>query len=204
MANSTAYRGFTLLELIVAISLFAVITLGIGTVLITSIRSNTAIWDHLEAGRDGRRAIQQVTNDIRRAEESSVGSYSIASASAYELIIYSNIDRVGYRERVRYFLDGTTFKKGIIVPTGNPLTYATSTESIIELAHDVTNSSSGTPVFSYYGASYTGTEAAMTYPVVVGDIRIIRAKFRIDKHPDSLPSPIEIESVAQLRNLNIE
>lgn len=196
-------RGVTLLELIVAIGIFALLAMGAGLILITSIRSNASIWDHLEVQRDGRRAVQQVVNDIRRAEQSSVGAYMIASAGDNELIIYSNIDRKDYRERVRYFLQGQTLKKGITIPTGNPLTYVTSTESVIDVANYVVNASSSQPIFFYYDATYSGTESTMSPPVNIGNIRIIRVKLLLDKNPNLSPTVLEVESVAQLRNLKL-
>lgn len=203
MARNLNNRGVTLLELVVAIGIFALLSLGVAWILIMSVRSNAIIWDHLEAQRDGRRAVQQVVNDVRRAEASSVGGYMIASAGDNELIIYSNVDRAGYRERVRYFLDGTTVKKGIIVPSGNPLVYDVSAETVVDIAAHVTNASAGIPVFTYYDTAYTGTETAIAQPVAAGDVRVIRMKLVIDKDPAKTPSAIEVESVAQLRNLKL-
>src|SRR3990167_8971946 len=101
-------RGVTLVELVVAIGIFALLSLGAAEIIIIGFRSNAAIWEHLEVQRDARRAVQQVVNVVRQAETSSVGAYPLAGAGANELIVYSNINNNGYRERVRFFLDGTT------------------------------------------------------------------------------------------------
>ncbi len=196
-------RGVTLVELVVAIGIFALLSLGAAEIIIIGFRSNAAIWEHLEVQRDARRAVQQVVNVVRQAETSSVGAYPVAGAGANELIVYSNIDNNGYRERVRFFLDGTTLKKGIITPSGSPLVYETATETITDVANNVTNVSLGTPIFSYYNSVYTGTEAAMAQPVVVGDVRIISVRLILDKNPNVLPGAYDVESFAQIRNLKL-
>lgn len=196
-------RGVTLVELVVAIGIFALLSLGAAEIIIIGFRSNAAIWEHLEVQRDARRAVQQVVNVVRQAETSSVGAYPVAGAGANELIVYSNIDNNGYRERVRFFLDGTTLKKGIITPSGSPLVYETATETITDVANNVTNVSLGTPIFSYYNSVYTGTEAAMVQPVVVGDVRIISVRLILDKNPNVLPGAYDVESFAQIRNLKL-
>ena len=196
-------RGVTLVELVVAIGIFALLSLGAAEIIIIGFRSNAAIWEHLEVQRDARRAVQQVVNVVRQAETSSVGAYPLAGAGANELIVYSNINNNGYRERVRFFLDGTTLKKRIITPSGSPLVYETATETITDVANNVTNVSLGTPIFSYYDSAYTGTEAAMVQPVVVGDVRIISVRLILDKNPNVLPSAYDVESFAQIRNLKL-
>lgn len=196
-------RGVTLVELVVAIGIFALLSLGAAEIIIIGFRSNAAIWEHLEVQRDARRAVQQVVNVVRQAETSSVGAYPVAGAGANELIVYSNINNNGYRERVRFFLDGTTLKKGIITPSGSPLVYETATETITDVANNVTNVSLGTPIFSYYNSVYTGTEAAMAQPVVVGDVRIISVRLILDKNPNVLPGAYDVESFAQIRNLKL-
>lgn len=196
-------RGVTLMELLIAIGIFALIAVGAGEIIITAFRSNASVWERLEVQRDGRRVIQQVVNDVRQAEQSSIGGFPILTAGANELTVYSNIDKTGYRERVRYFLDGSTLKKGVIIPSGNPLVYSAAAETFTEVAHHVVNVTSSIPIFSYYNTSYTGTEAALTQPVAVGSVQAIRVKLILDKNPNAAPSAYEVESVAQIRNLKL-
>lgn len=196
-------RGVTLVELMIAIGIFALLSLGAAEIIIVGFRSNAAVWEHLEVQRDARRAIQQVVNVVRQAETSSVGAYPVVSAGDNELIVYSNIDNNGYRERVRFFLDGTTLKKGIVTPSGSPLAYVTASEIITDVANNIINASLSTPIFSYYNSDFTGTEAAMAQPVIVGDVRVIRIRLILDKNPNALPSSYDVESSAHIRNLKL-
>ena len=132
------YKGFTLMELIVAIGIFVIIAFAANWLFVRGLRYNNVIWEQLTTQSEGRRAIQQVVDIVRKAEESSVGSYPIELADEYELIIFANVDDDSFRERVRFWLDGTTFKRGIVQPSGNPLNYS-GAEDVVELAHDVVN-----------------------------------------------------------------
>jgi len=150
---------------------------------------------------DGRRVVQNVVDFARKAEESSIGSYPIAKADNYELAFYANVDDDSNREKVRFWLDGTTLKRGIINPSGNPLQYVSSTEVVVQLAHDVVNISKSTALFYYYDANYTGTGSALSQPVSIPDIRVIRIQLELEKDPNKTPVPLRIESVVNVRNL---
>ncbi|MBT3539026.1 type II secretion system protein [Candidatus Parcubacteria bacterium] len=192
--------GVTLVEVIVVIGIFSIITFGANWLIVNSLRSNTVIWEQLATQSEGRKVLKQVVNEIRKAEESSVGSFPIVIAGDNELAVYANTDSDSLRERIRFWLDGTTLKRGIIKPSGNPLSY-TQTESVVEIAHDVKNIEQGVPVFYYYDESYTGTEDALISPVSLTDIHVIRVQLELEKDPTKTPVPLHVESVLHIRNL---
>ncbi|MBD3311835.1 MAG: prepilin-type N-terminal cleavage/methylation domain-containing protein, partial [Candidatus Magasanikbacteria bacterium] len=152
-------KGYTLTELVVALGVFTIFLVFASYILVYSLRSNSIIFEQLTTQSESRRTMKEVTDKIRIAEESSLGSFAIEMADDYELIIYANIDEDVYRERVRFWLDNTTLKEGIIEPTGNPLEYLPENESVVELSHNVVNYEQGEPLFLYYDGSYTGTES---------------------------------------------
>ena len=194
------HTGFTLLELLVAMGIFAMISLVAAGFLIDTFRYKRTLWEQLETQNDGRRVLQQVVDTVRKAEESSIGGYPVVSVGDYELIIYANVDTDSLRERVRFWLDGATLKKGIIQATGNPLNYS-GTEDVVELAHNVVNFSESKPLFLYYDDTYTGTEAALSMPVDVTAVKVVRVQLKLDSDPAQEPAPLAVESVAAIRNL---
>jgi len=194
-------KGFTLLELLVAMGIFTLIS-GAVTYLITDgLRYSRIIWDQLEGQSDVRKVLSEVVNDVRRAETSSSGAYPIESASKYSLVFYANIDADSFREKVRYFLDGTNLKKGVIKPSGSPLVYSAANEKIVILARNVTNITQNQNVFSYYNQSYTGTGNALSEPVTVTDVRVVRVQLEIERDANKSPVPIRGESLTEIRNL---
>lgn len=196
----TNNKGFTLLELLVAMGIFSLVILAATWIFISGLRYNTIIWDQLQGQTDGRRAVKEVVDIVRKAEESSIGSYSIVSAEDNELILYANVDTDSYREKVRFWLDETTLKRGITKTSGDPLGYS-GTESVVEVAHYIVNIAEGAPLFEYYDESYTGSEVALLTPADVASIRIVKIQLEIEKDPDKTPVPLHVESMVQVRNL---
>ncbi|PIT86539.1 MAG: hypothetical protein COU33_02555 [Candidatus Magasanikbacteria bacterium CG10_big_fil_rev_8_21_14_0_10_43_6] len=199
--NSPNRRAFTLVELLISIGIFSLLSMAIAWLLITSLRSNEIIWRQLSTQNDARQVLQEVVDNLRRAEQSDIGSYPIEAASSSGIIFYANIDEDGNRERIRFWLDGTTIKRGIIHPTGEPLTYPVGNESIVEIAHASINTVQGTPLFSYYDTAYTGTEVPLADPLTITDIRVVRVQLELEKNPGQSPVPFHAESVVQIRNL---
>ena len=118
--------GFSLVEMLIAIGVLMIVSLGVGWMFISSLRASRTIGDQLDAQHDSRRAIESIVNEVRRAEYSSIGAYPIATAATNTLTVYSNVDADGYRERLRYFLDGTVLKKGVTKTSVSPLQYVSS------------------------------------------------------------------------------
>ena len=193
-------KGFTLVEALVALSMFSIISMAVAWILIQSVRSTNVIWEQLATQNDGRAAVQQVVDDVRRAETSSIGSYPIASASSTAFVFYANVDDDIGREKVRFFIDGTDLKKGVIHPSGNPLNY-NGTESIIIIAESVVNIAKNIPLFEYYDETYPVTSTPLIVPNNLTDIRVVRMQLELEKDPTATPVPLHVEAVVNIRNL---
>lgn len=192
-----------MIELLVALGIFSLLALSVAWILITGLRQNAIIWDQLQGQTDGRRVLREVTDVVRRAETSSIGSYPVERADQYELIIYANIDTDTFRERVRFTLDQAEkrLKLGVTKPGGNPLAYDPANENVVVLARDVINAQQGQPVFTYFKESYTGTGPALTQPVTVTEPRVVRVQLVLERDPTKTPVPLQLESAVQMRNL---
>ena len=193
-------RGFTVIELLVALGITAMISMAVVWFIIDGLRYSSVIFEQLQTQNDGRKVLQQVIDVVRKAEESSIGAYPLASAGDYELIVYANVDDDSLRERVRFWLDGTTLKKGVIKPSGSPLSYS-GAESVVEIAHSVVNFEESEPVFLYYDEDYTGTESELVQPIDEIDVRMVRVRLELEEDPTESPVPLEVESAAMIRNL---
>ena len=189
-----------MLEVLVSLGIFLLLIIPTSEMLIHSFRYNAIIWEQLKTQNDGRRALREVVDIVRKAESSSLGAYSVVAASNYDLTIYSNIDKDSYREKVRFWLDGTTLKKNIIKPGGNPLGYSDAGITT-ELAHDAVNIAKSIPLFVYYDENFTGTQASLTTPIDVTKVRMIKIDLELEKDPTETPVPLRVESMAQIRNL---
>jgi prepilin-type N-terminal cleavage/methylation domain-containing protein len=193
-------KGFTLLEMIIALGIGSMLVLASAWFLISSLRQSNIVFDQLASQSDGRRVLHDVVNDVRRAVPSSIGAYPIETAGTSTLVLYANVDSDNYIERVRYFLYGNVLRRGVINPSGSPLTYPSANEAVTDVAHYVANTTS-TPIFTYYNESYTGTEAALTQPVSTTQIHVITVTLDMEKDPAKAPVPIRVQSTVQVRNL---
>jgi len=93
---------------------------------------------------------------------------------------------------------GTTFNKGVIEPTGNPVEYPGSQEKVSVLSSYVINDP---PIFKYYDIN--GDEIIDT-PVRVTNTKLMKVDLIINVDPARQPNYFELQSSVQLRNLKSE
>ena len=201
MKNIFNKKGFTLLEVLVAMGIFLLLIVGVTSILMYSFRARDVIWEQLSTQNEGRKVLQDFTNELRSATASSVGAYAIEAVSTSSIIFYSNIDSDSLRERVRYFLSGTTLRKGVIKPTGTPMLYSVGNETVVDVAQDVNNCATST--FTYYGSDYNGVTVTSTLssPINTTLIRAVGLYLRLEEKPNLSPTPFIAQGKVDLRNL---
>ena len=96
--------GFTLVETVVTIAVFALIMGAVSSLILMLYKTQSYAWEQAVAINEARKGIEIMTKEIREAREGSDGSYMIEKADDKEFIFYSDIDNDAKTERVRYFL----------------------------------------------------------------------------------------------------
>lgn len=192
--------GFGLVEIIFVFAILGIISFSIGIFGQDIFSLNTFIQHGLVNQNEARKILRPFVSEVRGASQSSLGSYPIAIAGTSTLMFYSDIDSDGVKERIRYFLEGDDFKKGIVVPSGSPFQYDEDDEKIIEVIHDIVATST---IFQYYDESYDGTasSSALAFPVLVNDIRLVEISISIDTDPNEPPAPTTVTTKVSIRNL---
>ncbi|OGI75982.1 hypothetical protein A3C67_01280 [Candidatus Nomurabacteria bacterium RIFCSPHIGHO2_02_FULL_42_19] len=190
-------RGFTLVEILFGVGIFVII---VGA--LTFFSRNIWIYGSyvsvgLSDANSGRIALKTMVAEIRTASTAETGSYVIALATATAFTFYSDIDNDGLKEKVRYFLNGSELQKGVIKPTGSPLFYNVVNEKISTLTSYVTNAT----IFQYYDKNYDGTTAALTSPINISSVRLVKITMDLDKDPNRAPATTTFSSQVSLRNL---
>lgn len=188
------------MEMIVVIGLFALFSGAIGEIMIWGNHGKDVIFEQLSKQNDGRITIQNFLNDLRRASYSSIGAYPLELATGNEIVFYSNVDTDSWKERVHYFVSGTTLKRGITKPSGTPLVYNTANETTMVVAHDLNNT---TTIFYYYDQNYDGinSTSSLTIPINIPQVRMVGIKLWLDLRPNVSPAPLYIEGKTEIRNL---
>lgn len=192
--------GFTLVEIVVYLAVFGVL-IGSVTIFARDIFFyNSVTQSDLTAQLEGRRVVRALISELRESSPSSLGAYPIASVATSTITFFSNIDSDSLKEQVRYYLSNRRLYRGIIKPTGNPLVYNPASEVIDIEVTDVINSTS-TPIFQYYDTNYGGSGAALSSPINIPSVRLIKVNVIIDKDSNRSPIPISITSQVSIRNI---
>lgn len=197
--NYKSAKGFSVIELLVGIFILTLIGIAVFMFQKDIFSLNRFLSGSLEAQDEARRVLKTMTAEVRPLSPSSLGAYPIAEANSTSFTFYSNIDGDTLKEKVRYFLDGTILKKGVIKPSGDPLSYSSADEIISEVVHDIANGA--TPIFSYYDTDYDGTTPPLGDPVDIPSVRLVKITILIDKDPLQPPSAITLTTQVSMRNL---
>ncbi len=192
-------KAFSLVEIIVAVAIASIIFLLVFNFGNDVFSFNSNAQKNLSAQTDARRMLKSIVKELRKASPSSLGSYPIVSASATAVTFFVDVDNDSYKEQVRYFLQGTELKRGVIKPSGLPLSYNPANEKIIILIRDINNGV--TPIFEYFDSSYTGVGPSLVQPVQITQIRLVRITVKIEKDPNKSLGPFIVTSQVFLRNL---
>jgi type II secretory pathway pseudopilin PulG len=196
--------GLTMMETLVTVFLF-IIVIGMAAIfVIYNYRLQTFNTEQTEAIAQARRAMRQLSQELREALRSETGAYPIVASEAddFSMIFYSDIDRDEVTERVRYWLDGTTLRRETIQPTDPPVEYRErdAIESVV--ATSISNNPS-TPIFTFYNSDYPADldTNPLAQPVDVTQVTLIHIFLEVNVNPQRAPKAFTIETDVQLRNL---
>ena len=191
--------GFAFVQLVVWVGIATLVGVAALSVQKSVWSLNRIAANSITAQVDARKAFKMMSAEIRSLSPSSLGAYPIESATASSFTFFADIDNDNIKERIRYYVSGTNLRRGITEPTGSPLTYNTANEVSTILVQYLSNGS--TPYFSYYDSSYTGSSAALTQPVSITAVRLVKVQLIIDKNIASSPAPITMTTQISLRNV---
>ncbi len=191
-----ASRGFTMLETLVAISVFTLASIVVFMFVRQGYQVQRFTFEGERAISSVQRGIETVVKELREVVPSGLGAYPIERADHNELIFFVDFDRDNAVERVRYYIEGTKLKKGIIEPTANPTSYPTANEG-------VRNGEFNMHTFKYYNGDWPGDNVnnPLTPPANPTLVKHVAIQLRIDIIPYQSPAQIDIRSEVSLRNL---
>lgn len=198
--HSSYEQGFTLVELIVAIGIFVILSFGviglIGSTFIDATRQGTSIANADQT----RRLANRIAQELRNTVTASNGAYSIATADAQQLTFFSNVDGGTDIERVRYYLSNGKLYRGIVKQSGSPVGY-TGAEVSTVVQNDVANGT--TPLFYYYDENFDdSTDVPLTQPVSIATVTYIQLNILVYKKTTITTTPyFTVSSGVALRSL---
>ncbi len=191
------HRGFTLIEILVVVGI-----LGLGITSVYNftgdlLANNLYLQEKILAEGEGRTAIKMIVRELRGAGQSNTGVYPIDSASATSLVFYADTDGDNLFERLHYSASGSELRRGVVVPSGEPLTYNLNNETEKILTARLATSS----IFSFYDQTYAGTSSPLAEPVTLADIRLVNINLLLEIDERFNSEPLQASGWAVLRNL---
>lgn len=166
-------EGFTLIETLSTIFIFSIIMVGTTLLLRNIFISGGQQPLALDVVDRARIVIYNFTNELRNATPGNDGSYPLNQANNSQIIFYSTYGSATSTQinKIRYYVSETTLYKGIITPSGNPLTYNPASEKSTILITNLSNTT--TPIFYYYDGNYAGTSTPLTQPINVNNVKFV-------------------------------
>jgi type II secretory pathway pseudopilin PulG len=195
--KGNSVRGFTLVEMLVIIALFVILTGVVFESIVTFYRFNGYTIAQAYQVDHARRGVESMVRDLREMTFSDTGTFPLAVKENNRVGFYSDIDRDSSVEYVEYTLSSTTLYKKIYSATGTPPVYGTTPESTTTISEYVQNNVQNIPIFVYY--TDTGIPAVAT--TTVTDIRYVQVSVIVNIDMVRDPGQYMLRSSASLRNL---
>lgn len=194
----------SLIEMLMAIFILLIGLEGITLLFLNSWKMNKFVLETGNASLIASRTVEVIVRDIRRARQADNGDYPIESGGDSDLKVYIDIDGDGVTERVHYYLSNGSVFRGVTKPSATvPITYPSGDQTTLLLAQYISNTSSD-PVFFYYNKNYPSDTInnPLATPIAVENVRLIKVHLLVNIDPVHAPDNINVESFAELRNLN--
>ncbi len=188
--------GFTLIELIVALGIFIVLITISGNFIMKGFQLKKQTYARLSATEEAQKVIRNMMHEIRNSTQSDSGDYNLATVSFQEFSFYSNVDDDENIEKVRYFLNGTDFMRGVIDPEGEPLEYLPENEVVNKVASYINNEEEA--IFSYFDGD---NNKVLSPSENISSIRLVRVVLKINPNFSQGGKDYVLTSDIQIRNL---
>lgn len=194
-------KGFTILEVVIALFLF---TMTIGAVMIFFVyylRNYSFSFEENQLVNIAQSGMTQMIRHIREARNGENGAWPIVEAGNTSFTLFSDVTDDGRTDRVRYFVDGTDLKRGVVEPTVPPVTYPLGTEQITTIATNL--NLSGASIFTYYNGNWPSD--VVNNPLAAAsrqlNTRYVTIYLKIDVQTNFGAQPYELSSGVQIRSM---
>jgi len=193
-------KGFTLIEVMVSVAVLALLSGLVASLVIYLISEPNKQRSYLDNTDQARFIANNFANELRNATTSNDGQYAINYANSSEIIFFTKKGASGLNvNKIRYYILEDTLYKGVTVPTGNPLSYGSSSETVTTLMTNLINSSS--PIFYYYNGDYNGNSNPLELPANINNITYIKMSLTVPKYENESANHFSMEAGAAIRGL---
>lgn len=194
-------EGFTLIELVVGMAIFGILIGALLTFQQVTYQSQTQLVQTYQNIDDANVIVNSIAKELREAKQADDGGFMLEQTDDQNLVFYADIDNDGITERVRYTLIGTNLVKGVTKPSGTPLDYKTTNESVATISAIIRNGTQ--PLFYYYNDSWPQDTINNPLPAAnrLANAKLIKISFIVNTDPTKPQQNYATETYVQIRNL---
>ncbi|MBI4090939.1 MAG: hypothetical protein HY422_02860 [Candidatus Komeilibacteria bacterium] len=191
--------GFSILEIITSLAIFALILGGIAVFQLSILQNSKLAESRSSIDQKSLIILRNFATELRAAQTPYDGSFALANTDDDSVLFYADINGDSAIERIRYSVESGILYRGVIPPSGEPLTYDPANESVASL---IDNIIAAPPYFIYYGAAFDGstTSPALTQPVSPSDVRLVEMRLQINPGVSGQTARM-LETRAMIRSL---
>jgi type II secretory pathway pseudopilin PulG len=172
-------KGFTLIEILIGMAI-AISVIGLIVVLQVHLSKDQLflLKKHL-ANQGANDSIMQLKKELRNVQTGENGDFPLFNAQNYEIGFFSDINDDGRSDKLRYFLDQNSLKKGIIHPDENN-NYPVENENIKVITDNIKNIEE--PIFTYYNADWPTDQKnnPLPSPALLDEVKLIEVYLRVN------------------------
>lgn len=194
-------RGFTLLELVIALFLFSTIVALVAMFFVYFFKDYSFSFEEQQEIGQAQQILTQMIREIRKAQIGDNGAWPLITTDNNALTFYADVDGDLRAEQIRYFVDGTNLKRGVIKSTGSPLSYPPQSEVQATLVSSINTTASG--IFAYYNGNWPSDQ--VNNPLVpsqrILNTRYILVTIMIDVAKNFSAAPFQIQSGVTIRSM---
>jgi type II secretory pathway pseudopilin PulG len=196
-----AENGFTIIEIGMVMVILTSILVIVTASMIYFFQSYNFSFEQYQSVSSAQTGMGRMSRDIRESRTGENGAWPIVNAGDTSFSFYSDITNDGRADLVRYFVAGTDLKKGIIEPSGAPVSYPPASEKVTIVASGLANGT--TPLFTYYNGNWPADTAGNPLPLAnrVVATRYVKIYMKIDPNPATSTGGFELNSGVEIRSM---
>ena len=198
MSKQFYTKGMTLVEAVVAVGLFTILSLVLFDTIVALYENNAYSFAQADEVNNARRGLYAVAQDMREMTYGEDGTFPVVIMEPNRIGFYSDIDKDNSVEYVEYILATTTFFKHTHNPVGFPPVYdfANPDETQI-LSLFVQNEVNATSTFQYYDTNNVELDTGS----LLTDVRYIKTQLIVNVDPLRSPGEFLLRTGVAPRNL---
>jgi prepilin-type N-terminal cleavage/methylation domain-containing protein len=199
--NFKLRSGFTLVEMLISIFLIGSVSALVSTFAVYYFQNYSFSFEENQSIGAAQTALTQVIREVRETRAADNGAYAVNDAQDNSFTFFSDVTNDGRSDRVRYFIENGSLKRGVIEPTVSPVTYLTASEKIKIIVDNIDNN--GKALFTYYNGAWPSDTTNNPLPLAqrILNTRFVSVYIRININPGKAAQPFELTSGVAIRSL---